>query len=148
MFYCERKAQYKQIGPVPPLAPVPPRRPSTTIVALAHHVKNKWLEGFLHVWGGNSCFTAKGSPVQANRQSATISPSATKKIQCHHGGTWPPWAKQVIGRFLTCLKWKFMFYCERRAQYKKKGPVPPLAPVPPRRSSVTIRGIQRDHFSI
>ena len=65
MFLLRKGAQYKQIGPVPPLAPVPPLSPSATMVVLGHHVKTYLLEGFLHVWGGNSCFTAKGGPVQA-----------------------------------------------------------------------------------
>ena len=98
------------------------------MVALGHQVKIRDWKGFLYVWGGNSCFTAKGGPVQANRPSATISPSATIKPQCHHGGTLPPCENNVIGRFLTCLGWKSMFLLRKEAQYKQIGPSATISP--------------------
>ena len=46
-----KEAQYKQIGPVPPLGPVPPRRPSATMVVLGHHVKTSdWKVSYMSGW--------------------------------------------------------------------------------------------------
>ena len=77
------------------IGPVPPWWYWTTI-------SKQVIGRFLTFLGGNSCFTAKGGPVQANRPSTTMMPSATKRpsatmvVLGHH-------VKTSLARFLTYL---------------------------------------------